>query len=89
VGRWNPNVQQTDERWKLIDLRESGSGSVHLMPSENDGRWGVQTVNGDENVESSMVGMRTSSKRVKRLQNINERRATDLRRAPQPKDRTP
>jgi hypothetical protein len=37
-------IQRPGERWRLVDLREFTGGTVHLVQSEADRRWGVQIV---------------------------------------------
>jgi hypothetical protein len=43
-GRPTLAIQRPGERWRLVDLREFTGGTVHLVQSEVDRRWGVQIV---------------------------------------------
>ena len=64
----DPETQQPGESWRLIDLRNYSSGSVHLMQSENDGRWIVQTFPTDENLKPKTCRFAAEAKaRWKRL----------------------
>jgi hypothetical protein len=52
---WGSTDPQPGERWKLIDVRASTSGTAHLIQSEDDGKWGVEEISTEDGIRSRTV----------------------------------
>src|SRR5262245_15260668 len=52
---WASNGPEHGERWKLIDVDANSSGTLYLIQSVDDGKWGTQKISTGDGVWSQTL----------------------------------